>query len=226
MTLYAHTTDGTIDQVGALPALWLGPTRWHDWRGEPATWATQPADWGWLPVVETPRPADTETTTSDPAPVALIDGVPTQQWTVRPWTAEELAAQAEAEQQQARYVTHEAILDATAALMEQAHTDGEPWIQPTGAHNAIPYGRAVTDGGKTWRSKHYANVWPPSPSSPWWEEVTNGDPGPQPWALGTYYKPPTKVTFAGKTYECTFEHLAQPGWGPNNPTMHAVWKLT
>ena len=110
--------------------------------------------------------------------------------------------------------------------MEQAHTDGQPWVQPLGTHDAIPYGRTVTDGGKTWRSKHYANVWPPSPSSPWWEEVTNGDPGPQPWALDTYYKPPTKVTFAGKTYECTFEHLAQPGWEPNNPTMHAVWKLT
>jgi len=27
VTLYAHTTDGTIGQIGALPALWLGPTR-------------------------------------------------------------------------------------------------------------------------------------------------------------------------------------------------------
>ena len=101
VTLYAHTTAGTIDQIGALPALWLGPTRWHDWRGDPDTWATQPADWGWQPVVETPRPADTETTTSDPAPVALVAGVPTQQWAVRPWTAEELAAQAAAAQQDA-----------------------------------------------------------------------------------------------------------------------------
>ena len=101
MTLYAHTTDGTIDQIGALPALWLGPTRWHDWRGDPATWATQPADWGWLPVTEVPRPADTAETTSDPAPVALVDGVPTQQWTVRPWTAEELADRAEAAQHEA-----------------------------------------------------------------------------------------------------------------------------
>lgn len=153
--------------------------------------------------------------------------------TSRPYTMEENAAadawavaQAESEQQQARYVTHEAILDATAALMEQAHADGQPWVQPLGAHDAIPYGRTVTDGGKTWRSKHYANVWPPSSSSPWWEEVIDGEPEPQPWALGTYYKPPTRVTFAGKTYECTFEHLSQVGWGPNNPTMHAVWRLT
>ena len=108
---FAHITAGTIDQIGRLPALWLGPTRWHDWRGEPATWATRPADWGWLPVVETPRPADTETTTSDPAPVALVAGVPTQQWTVRPWTAEELAAQAEAAAYEARRLTVKAIIN-------------------------------------------------------------------------------------------------------------------
>ena len=105
MTLYAHTTDGTIDQIGALPALWLGPTRWHDWRGDPETWATQPADWGWQPVTEVPRPADTETHTSDPAPVALVAGVPTQQWTVRPWTEAELAAQAAAAQYEADRLT-------------------------------------------------------------------------------------------------------------------------
>ena len=105
MTLYAHTTDGTIDQIGRLPALWLGPTRWHDWRGDPETWATQPADWGWQPVTEVPRPADTATHTSDPAPVALVAGVPTQQWTVRPWTAEELAAQAAAAQYEADRLT-------------------------------------------------------------------------------------------------------------------------
>ena len=110
MTLYAHTTEGTIDQVGALPALWLGPTRWHDWRGDPATWATQPADWGWLPVVEVPRPDDTATHTSDPAPVALVAGVPTQQWTVRPWTAEELAARAAAAQHEADRLTVRQII--------------------------------------------------------------------------------------------------------------------
>ena len=56
-------------------------------------------------MVETPRPADTETHTSDPAPVALVAGVPTQQWTVRPWTAEELAAQAAQAQYEADRLT-------------------------------------------------------------------------------------------------------------------------
>lgn len=121
MTLYAHTTAGTIDQIGALPALWLGPTRWHDWRGDPATWATQPADWGWLPVTEVPRPADTaETTTDYPPAVVLVDGVLTQQWTVRPWTAEELAAQAAAAQYEADRLTVKAIVTVLQAEKARA----------------------------------------------------------------------------------------------------------
>ena len=102
--------------------------------------------------------------------------------------------------------------------------DGDPWVQPTGAHDAVPFGATVTDGGKTWRSKHHANVWPPSPSSPWWEEVTN-NPGPQPWALGTYYVIDTRVTFGGQTWRCLHEHLAQAGWEPGAPGMYAVWSV-
>ena len=149
----------------------------------------------------------------------------------RPYTADENAdadavaqARADAAAAQARYETHEAILDATAALMADAHTDGQPWVQPTGAHNAVPFGITVTDGGKTWRSKHHANVWPPSPSSRWWEEVTD-NPGPQPWALGTYYFIDTRVTFGGQTWRCLHEHLAQVGWEPGAPGMHAVWSI-
>ena len=119
---YAHTTDGTIDQIGALPALWLGPTRWHDWRGDPETWATQPADWGWLPVVEVPRPADTATHTSDWAPVALVAGVPTQQWTVRPWTEAELAAKAEQAANEALRATIKAIINDLRAEKARAQT--------------------------------------------------------------------------------------------------------
>ena len=122
MTLYAHTTDATIDQIGALPALWLGPTRWHDWRGDPETWATQPADWGWQPVTEVPRPADTATHTSDPAPVALVAGVPTQQWAVRPWTEAELAAKAAQSANEALRDTVKAIINDLRAEKARAQT--------------------------------------------------------------------------------------------------------
>ena len=58
--IYALTTDNTIRQVGALPKLWHDGTGWHDWRTD--TPATDPADYGWLPVTETPRPDDTAAT--------------------------------------------------------------------------------------------------------------------------------------------------------------------
>ena len=211
VTLYAHAADGTIDHVGALPALWLGPTRWHDWRGDPATWATQPSDWGWLPVVEAPRPADTAETTSDPAPVALVDGVPTQQWTVRPWTAEELTAREQADAERARYETHEAILDATAALMADAHTDGQPWVQPTGAHDAYPRGITVTHEGKTWENLTPANVWQPGVSG-WRELVAEGYPAwVQPSGAHDAYKTGDRVSFEGSDYEST---IAGNTWSP------------
>ena len=84
MTTYAHiATDGTIVQVGALPRLWWDGIRWHDWR-DLATAATDPAVSGWLPV----------TITTDYS-ITLAAGVPTVTWTPRPWTSEELAAEAE-----------------------------------------------------------------------------------------------------------------------------------
>ena len=171
MTLYAHTTEGTIDQIGALPALWLGPTRWHDWRGDPTTWATQPADWGWLPVTEVPRPADTAETTSDPAPVALVDGVPTQQWTVRPWTADELAAQAAAAQYEAQQEADRAALDALAATASAAHTDGEPWVQPTGTHDAYAKDARVSFEGADYESRIPANTYSPTVYPQGWRKL-------------------------------------------------------
>lgn len=151
--------------------------------------------------------------------------------TGRPYTAAEdaaadaaVVAEAEHAAYEARQAVDRAILDATAALMADAHTDGEAWVQPVGAHNAVPLDVTVTDGGKTWRSKHPANVWPPSPSSPWWEEVTD-NPGPQPWALGAYYFMDTRVTFGGQTWRCLHEHLAQAGWEPGAPGMYAVWSV-
>ena len=125
MTLYALTTDGqTVTTTATLP-----PTGAR--RLDTGAWVTPPADgWtadmlaacGWLPVVEVPRPADTETTTSDPAPVALVAGVPTQQWTVRPWTAEELAAKAEQAANEALRATVKVIINDLRAEKARAQT--------------------------------------------------------------------------------------------------------
>ena len=67
--MYALIQSGAITATGQAPR---GARRL-----DTGQWVTPPADgWtpellaacGWLPVVETPRPADTKTTTSDPAP--------------------------------------------------------------------------------------------------------------------------------------------------------------
>ena len=102
--------------------------------------------------------------------------------------------------------------------------DGDPWTQPTGAHDAYAKGITVTHGGKTWESLTPANVWRPDPSSRYWE-VVSGEPGPEPWSAGTYYRIDNKVTYNGQTWNCTHEHLGQVGWEPGAAGMHAVWKL-
>lgn len=210
MTLYAHTTADTVDQIGALPRLYHDGTRWHDWRGDPAGWGTQPADCGWLPVAESPRPADTATDTHEPT--YTRDGATVvQSWTPRPWTVEELAAQAEQAAQQVRYDTHQAILDATAALMADAHTDGEAWVQPVGAHDAYPLGTTVTHEGKTWANITPANVWTPGVSG-WREVVTEGYPAwVQPTGAHDAYEVGDRVRFEGSDWESL---IAGNVWSP------------
>ena len=71
------------------------------------------------------------------------------------------AASAAQDAARARDELADAVLDATAALMEDAHTDGAAWTQPTGAHDAYPLGAKVTHNGRTWTSTVAANVWEP-----------------------------------------------------------------
>ena len=51
--------------------------------------------------------------------------------------------------------------DALATTASAAHTDGEPWQQPTGAHDAYPLGATVTHNGKTWQALTAFCVWEP-----------------------------------------------------------------
>lgn len=90
MTVYAHVTAGTVDQIGQPPALAYDGSRWWDLRGlDPQLLAAL----GWLPVTDTARPADTSTTTWDRG-YAVTDGTVTATWTERAKTADELAADA------------------------------------------------------------------------------------------------------------------------------------
>ena len=86
--IYAHLTNGTVDQVGTPPATAYAESRWWDLRTLDPASLTQA---GWVEVTENPRPADTATTTSDMT-WTLTGGKAVQTWTVRAKTAGELDA--------------------------------------------------------------------------------------------------------------------------------------
>ena len=125
-----------------------------------------------------------------------------------PYTIEENAmadaavqAQADAEAARARAELADAILDATAALMADAHTDGDPWVQPTGAHDSYPLGITVTHEGKAWESLTPANVWEPGVSG-WREQVAQGYPAwVQPTGAHDAYNKGDRVSFNSQDYE-------------------------
>ena len=126
----------------------------------------------------------------------------------RPYTAAESAAADEAHAARAEQAAREAqqavdraILDATATLMADAHTDGQPWVQPLGAHDSYPLGITVTHGGKTWENLTPANVWQPGVSG-WREQVAQGYPAwVQPTGAQDAYKKGGRVSFEGSNYE-------------------------
>jgi hypothetical protein len=164
-----------------------------------------PPDRAWTPamlaacgiveVASTPRPADTDATTRDRS-VVVIAGAPFEAWTERPWTQPELDSRSSAAAQQAKQAADRAILDATAALAAAAHDDGQPWTQPTGAHDAYRLDATCTDGGKDWVSLIDFNVHRPGISG--WREVgTEWPDWVQPTGSHDAYSKAAKVTHSG-----------------------------
>lgn len=112
--MYAHVTDGTVDQVGGLPQLVFADGRWWDLRPKDTELL---ATLGWYEVVQTRRPDDTPTETSD-LEYVFADGTVTQVWVAREWTTEESAAALRAANEQALRNGLQAVI--TTALERQA----------------------------------------------------------------------------------------------------------
>lgn len=110
--MFAHIVEGTIVAVGHPPNIEWDGERWWDLRDPEVREAR-----GWLEVTEIPRPADTETETHD-LTYEVVGNVPTQVWTARLWTPEELEAQARAANEQALRNGLANVI--TAALERQA----------------------------------------------------------------------------------------------------------
>lgn len=99
---------------------------------------------------------------------------------------------------------------------------GQPWEQPSGAHNAYPAGWEVTHDNKTWQSLTPANVWEPGISG--WREAVDESSGPPEWIRPTgahdAYQTGDRVTFEGSVYESVIDSNT---W---SPTEHpAGWQL-
>lgn len=154
MTLYAQVTNGQIVRDAPAPtAPGYGPDgQWHDYT-DPAELAAYLADGGWLPVVETPRPADTATHTHR-AVYTLTGDTVTQAWETVPKSAEAIAAETD--------TANEATLKAQVAEQVGALAVALDTIKATrGAKKGI-IGSGTDPAGTTtlqaWRNQAAANV--------------------------------------------------------------------
>ena len=110
-----------------------------------------------------------------------------------------------------------AALDALVAVVN-SRPDGEPWVQPTGAHTSYRLGAVATHNGKTWRSLLPFNVW--KPPTAWREEVPAGYPEwVQPTGSADAYTIGARVNFEGATYESVINANV---WSP--AAYPAGWK--
>jgi len=229
---WAHIESGTIDQTGPLPDTYWDGTRWWDLR----TGQANPTDAGWVEVVETTRPADTDTQTSDQA-ITLVVGVPTRVWTVRDWTSDEIAARAEA----AAIMTPDAVVSLLLAKRypppaDPTSTDGvDTWDDLGGIW---PPGGLVLDAGTVYRNVSGTvlttapTAFPGVPGQ-WvtlFVPVTIGGGGSTApaWSADATYSVGDLVSDGGSTWSCLIAHgpERQGTWEPNAQTAAAgVWAL-
>lgn len=232
--MYAHIADGQVTQTRHQP-----PSVWQDSEG--VWWDLRPGqhdprDAGWVEVVETTRPDDTDTHTHD-STVELVDSVPTRAWTPRPWTADEIAWRAETD---ARLDDAEdRLARIEAKLWPPADPDAEPPADvPTMADygGVWPAGQLLSDGGKVWRNATTVPLttapsdFPGEPSQ--WTRlfVEHGavepEPEPEPgilaWAVGQTVTADDKRTHAGRLWSAKIAHTTHVGWEPS-AAAHAVW---
>lgn len=105
-------------------------------------------------------------------------------------------------------------------------TEGSPWVQPTGAHNAYPSGWTATHNEKFWINTTPANVWEPGVSG--WREITeDGAPAEfiQPTGAHDAYSMNERVMYEGVVWISTTDgnvwtpDVYESGWVRENPPV-------
>ncbi len=116
--MFAHVSNGTIDEVGTPPP-YYHDTRWWDLRTGDLSVLAQA---GWYPVVQAQRPVESSTTTWDP--VFTFDGVSSvqQTWVSRLKTPDELNAETASINKQALLDKMRSVLGANANAITQLDT--------------------------------------------------------------------------------------------------------
>jgi hypothetical protein len=130
--------------------------------------------------------------------------------------AADYAAVQQAQDEYTRAIGLNAAPTELAALQEATLADegiqpGDPWRQPTGAHDAYPLDAKVTHEGKTWRSTIAANVWEPGVAG-WVEEGTGIPAWVQPTGSADAYPLGAVVSHVGKVWKSDLNaNVWEPG---------------
>ncbi len=121
-----------------------------------------------------------------------------------------------------RSVPHEIQVLQLRFLDAEGVEEGEPWRQPTGAHDAYPKDWTVQHNGQTWTSLIGGNVWEPGVSG--WRASADNDTGApalyvQPTGSHDAYNTGDRVTFNGTVYESLIDNNV---WAPD--AYPAAWQ--
>ena len=106
--------------------------------------------------------------------------------------------------------------------------NGQPWVQPTGAHDAYPLESTVVHEGHLWESDHPFNVWEPGTGDLWIDRGEAGTPDPLPLEEYPVWEPWIEVKVGdpyvhdGILYTAIQAHKTEPGWTPD--VVPALWK--
>jgi len=202
--------------------------RWDDGRRwdlrKPRTLQSWLQTYGWLPVVDTPRPDDTATVVHDRS-VQLVDEVPTEVWTARTLT--------EDEQDQAARITNleerVAALEARIGVIEPTPADGdEPtFAELTGRQAGAVYAgqRFLWEDGNVWEASTgplNSNATPDTyPSG--YTQITGLPETVVPWTAGESVAVGDLRSYGGTVYRCIQAHTTLAGWEP--PNVPALWVI-
>ena len=106
--------------------------------------------------------------------------------------------------------------------------NGQPWVQPSGAHDAYGLGAEAVHKGRLWESAHPFNVWEPGTGDLWIDRGEASTPDPLPvdgypvWEPWIAVKVGDPYVHDGILYTAIQAHTTQAGWEP--PAVPALWK--